>query len=145
METTNNNIKIVRLQSGEDVICNYYADEENGQVLLGDPMHLIFKRLPTGKTVMVMMPWLPMEIIKDNSALIYDSDILTIVDPKDELIHYYNQNVFHSLDAAEGNSLAEQLLEDEDEFYNEDDEEDAEMKVEELMEILQERKKNNLH
>ena len=145
METTNNNIKIVRLQSGEDVICNYYADEENGQVLLGDPMHLIFKRLPTGKTVMVMMPWLPMEIIKDNSALIYDSDILTIVDPKDELIHYYNQNVFYSLEAAEGNSLAEQLLEDEDEFYNEDDEEDAEMKVEELMEILQERKKNNLH
>ena len=144
METTNNNIKIVRLQSGEDVICNYYADEENGQVLLGDPMHLIFKRMPTGKTVMVMMPWLPMEIIKDNSALIYDSDILTIVDPKDELIHYYNQNVFYSLEAAEGNSIAEQLLED-DEEDDEFDEEDAEMKVEELMEILQERKKNNLH
>jgi hypothetical protein len=143
METTNNNIKIVRLQSGEDVICNYYADEENGQVLLGDPMHLIFKRMPTGKTVMVMMPWLPMEIIKDNSALIYDSDILTIVDPKDELIHYYNQNVFYSLEAAEGNSLAEQLLEDDDE--DDDEDEDADMKVEELMEILQERKKNNLH
>ena len=143
METTNNNIKIVRLQSGEDVICNYYADEKNGQVLLGDPMHLIFKRMPTGKTVMVMMPWLPMEIIKDNSALIYDSDILTIVDPKDELIHYYNQNVFYSLEAAEGNSLAEQLLEDDDE--EDDDDEDADMKVEELMEILQERKKNNLH
>ena len=143
METTNNNIKIVRLQSGEDVICNYYADEENGQVLLGDPMHLIFKRMPTGKTVMVMMPWLPMEIIKDNSALIYDSDILTIVDPKDELIHYYNQNVFYSLEAAEGNSLAEQLLEEDDE--EDDEDEDADMKVEELMEILQERKKNNLH
>ena len=143
METTNNNIKIVRLQSGEDVICNYYADEENGQVLLGDPMHLIFKRMPTGKTVMVMMPWLPMEIIKDNSALIYDSDILTIVDPKDELIHYYNQNVFYSLEAEEGNSLAEQLLEEDDE--EDDEDEDADMKVEELMEILQERKKNNLH
>jgi len=143
METTNNNIKIVRLQSGEDVICNYYADEENGQVLLGDPMHLIFKRMPTGKTVMVMMPWLPMEIIKDNSALIYDSDILTIVDPKDELIHYYNQNVFYSLEAAEGNSLAEQLLEDDDE--EDDEDEDADMKVEELMEILQEKKKNSLH
>ena len=131
------------MQSGEDVICNYYADEENGQVLLGDPMHLIFKRMPTGKTVMVMMPWLPMEIIKDNSALIYDSDILTIVDPKDELIHYYNQNVFYSLEAEEGNSLAEQLLEEDDE--EDDEDEDADMKVEELMEILQERKKNNLH
>lgn len=141
METTNNNIKIVRLQSGEDVICNYYADEENGQVLLGDPMHLIFKRMPTGKTVMVMMPWLPMEIIKDNSALIYDSDILTIVDPKDELIHYYNQNVFHSVENAEGNSIAEQLLENEDEDEDEvNDEEIAEIKS-----LMNERRKSKLH
>jgi hypothetical protein len=115
METTNTNIKIVRLQSGEDVICNYYADDENGVVLLADPMHLIFKRMPTGRTVMMMMPWLPIEIIKDNSAIVYDSDILTIIEPKDELIHYYNQNVFHSQELADDNSIAEQLLETEDE------------------------------
>ena len=141
METPNTNIKIVRLQSGEDVICNYYADEENGQVLLGDPMHLIFKRMPTGRTVMMMMPWLPMEIIKDNSALIYDSDILTIIDPKDELIHYYNQNVFHSVENAEGNSIAEQLLENEDEDEDEvNDEEIAEIKS-----LMNERRKSKLH
>lgn len=139
METPNTNIKIVRLQSGEDVICNYYADEENGQVLLGDPMHLIFKRMPTGRTVMMMMPWLPTEIIKDNSALIYDSDILTIIDPKDELVHYYNQNVFHSLENAQSNSIAEQLLEDEDEDEI-DDEEIAEIKS-----LMEERRKSKLH
>jgi len=138
METTNNNIKIVRLQSGEDVICNYYADDENGVVLLADPMHLIFKRMPTGRTVMMMMPWLPIEIIKDNSAIVYDSDILTIIEPKDELIHYYNQNVFHSQELADDNSIAEQLLETEDE-------DDLEEKAEELLEILKERKKSNLH
>jgi hypothetical protein len=138
METTNTNIKIVRLQSGEDVICNYYADDENGVVLLADPMHLIFKRMPTGRTVMMMMPWLPIEIIKDNSAIVYDSDILTIIEPKDELIHYYNQNVFHSQELADDNSIAEQLLETEDE-------DDLEEKAEELLEILKERKKSNLH
>ena len=138
METTNTNIKIVRLQSGEDVICNYYADDENGVVLLADPMHLIFKRMPTGRTVMMMMPWLPIEIIKDNSAIVYDSDILTIIGPKDELIHYYNQNVFHSQELADDNSIAEQLLETEDE-------DDLEEKAEELLEILKERKKSNLH
>jgi hypothetical protein len=139
METTNNNIKIVRLQSGEDIICNYYADEENGAVLLGDPMHLIFKRMPTGKTVMMMMPWLPIEIIKDNSAIIYDSDILTIIEPKDELVHYYNQNVFHSQELADDDTLAKHLIEEED------DDEDSELKAEEMLEILKERKKNNLH
>ena len=138
METTNTNIKIVRLQSGEDVICNYYADDENGVVLLADPMHLIFKRMPTGRTVMMMMPWLPIEIIKDNSAIVYDSDILTIIEPKDELINYYNQNVFHSQELADDNSIAEQLLETEDE-------DDLEEKAEELLEILKERKKSNLH
>ena len=138
METTNTNIKIVRLQSGEDVICNYYADDENGVVLLADPMHLIFKRMPTGRTVMMMMPWLPIEIIKDNSAIVYDSDILTIIEPKDELIHYYNKNVFHSQELADDNSIAEQLLETEDE-------DDLEEKAEELLEILKERKKSNLH
>lgn len=135
METTNNNIKIVRLQSGEDIICNYYADEENGAVLLGDPMHLIFKRMPTGKTIMMMMPWLPIEIIKDNSAIVYDSDILTIVEPKEELIHYYNQNVFHSQQLSE-TDLSEQLLEEDEE---------EELAPEEIEQILKERKKSNLH
>ena len=134
MET---NIKIVRLQSGEDVICDYYEDKENGTVLMGDPMHLVFKRMPTGKTIMMMMPWLPIELIKDNSALIYDSDILTIIDPREELIHYYTQNVFHSQELNDG-SVVEQLLEDEDE-------EDLEEKAEELLEILKERRKSNLH
>ena len=135
MET---NIKIVRLQSGEDVICDYCEDKENGTVLMGDPMHLVFKRMPTGRTVMMMMPWLPIELIKDNSALIYDSDILTIIDPREELIYYYNQNVSHSQELNDG-SVVEQLLEDED------DEEELEERAEELLEILKERKKSNLH
>jgi single-stranded DNA-specific DHH superfamily exonuclease len=54
------------------------------------------------------------------------------------LIHYYNQNVFHSQELADDNSIAEQLLETEDE-------DDLEEKAEELLEILKERKKSNLH
>lgn len=140
METTNNNIKIVRLQSGEDIICNYYADEENGAVLLADPMHLIFKRMPTGKTVMMMMPWLPIEIIKENSAIVYDSDILTIVEPKEELVHYYNQNVYHSQDLSDSDIAEQLLVGDEDE-----DEDEEKLTTEEIESILKERKKSNLH
>ena len=69
--TPNTNIKIVRLQSGEDIVADFIEDDENDVVMLNNPMHIIFKRMPTGQTVMMMMPWLPIELIKSNSALIY--------------------------------------------------------------------------
>ncbi len=43
-QTTNNTIKIVRLQSGEDIMADMIEDEENDTVLLDNPMHIIFKR-----------------------------------------------------------------------------------------------------
>ena len=55
--TTNTNIKIIRLQSGEDVMADCIEDTEQGTVLLENPMHIIFKRVSTGQTVMMMMPW----------------------------------------------------------------------------------------
>ena len=142
MESTNNNIKIVRLQSGEDVMAQYHADEENGTVMLDNPMHIIFKRVPSGQTVMMMMPWLPIELIKENNAVIYDSDILTIIDPKEDLIEYYGNIVLHANERME-NSTEFFSTEDEEEDYDEDETEEIEM--EEVMKILEEKKKAKLH
>ena len=112
-----NNIKIVRLQSGEDVMAHYYADEENGTVLLDNPMHIIFKRVPTGQTIMMMMPWLPIELIKENNAMIYDSDILTIIDPREDLIEYYGNIVLQAQERMDNpnNFIDDEGDEDEDE------------------------------
>ena len=145
MQTTNNNIKIVRLQSGEDVMANYYEDTENGTVMLDNPMHIIFKRIPTGQTVMMMMPWLPIELIKDNSALIYDSDILTIIEPKEDIINYYGKVVLQAKEKMEDPS---QFLDDEDDDFLEDEDDDIsfdDYASEEVMEILEEKKKSKLH
>jgi hypothetical protein len=142
MESTNNNIKIVRLQSGEDVMAQYHADEENGTVMLDNPMHIIFKRIPSGQTVMMMMPWLPIELIKENNAVIYDSDILTIIDPKEDLIEYYGNIVLHANERME-NSTEFFSTEDDEEDYDEDETEEIEM--EEVMKILEEKKKAKLH
>jgi len=142
MESTNNNIKIVRLQSGEDVMAQYHADEENGTVMLDNPMHIIFKRIPSGQTIMMMMPWLPIELIKENNAVIYDSDILTIIDPKEDLIEYYGNIVLHANERME-NSTEFFSTEDEEEDYDEDETEEIEM--EEVMKILEEKKKAKLH
>jgi len=94
-----NNIKIVRLQSGEDIIANYMEDEENDTVLLDKPMHVILKRLPNGRSVMMMMPWLPVEIIKDNEAILYSSDILSVFEPREDLIEHYD-NVLNQFEEA---------------------------------------------
>jgi hypothetical protein len=139
-QTTNNNIKIVRLQSGEDVMANYHADEENGTVLLDNPMHIIFKRISSGQTVMMMMPWLPIELIKENNAVIYDSDILTIIEPKDDLINYYGQIVMS----------AQEKMENETNIFGEEDEDDEgeiqeEFDAEDFFEMMKEKKKNKLH
>ena len=83
------NIKIIRLQSGEDIIANYSIDEESGVVDVIRPMVLFFKRLSNGKSVMMMGPWLPIELIQGNSAKLYTQDILTVISPKESLITYY--------------------------------------------------------
>lgn len=140
---TTPNIKIIRLQSGEDIIANYLTDEESDIVMLDKPMHVIFKRLPTGKSVMLMMPWLPLEIIKENTALINECDILTIIEPREELITYYSelskQSELLLEDAYTGESLMSELSEYE-EFYEEN-----EIEAEELESILEDRKKSKLH
>jgi len=141
-----NNIKIVRLQSGEDIIANYSDDKENDMVLLDKPMHVVFKRLPTGKTVMMMMPWLPVELIKENSAIIDAADILTIVEPRDELISYYINAAFQTEELLGDEQIGESLMmsdeEDEDEYY---DEEEQQLTLEEMQEIMKEQKNNKLH
>jgi hypothetical protein len=87
------NIKIVRLQSGEDVIADYTQVEGDSSVLLTNPMCLIFKRMPTGRAVMLMSPWLPLELVEKNEAWLFEADILTIIQPKSQIIDYYTNTV----------------------------------------------------
>jgi hypothetical protein len=87
------NIKIIRLQSGEDIIAAYREENGEGTVLLANPMTLLFKRLPTGKAIMLMSPWLPVELIESNATWVYTDDILSVMQPKANLIDYYNKSI----------------------------------------------------
>jgi len=86
----NLNVKIIRLVTGEDVLADFIEDSSDGTALLSNPMRLVFKRLPTGQNAMHMSPWLPIELIQENIAQIHCADILTVVNPKDELVDHYN-------------------------------------------------------
>ena len=143
LNTTESQIKIVRLQSGEDIIADCTAIEDSDTVLLNRPMHIVFKRVSTGKSVMMMMPWLPIELIKENSAIIYETDILTVIDPKDDLVEYYSNAVGdEDVKHATESSIRPQLFDE----YNDDDEPtDAQLDEEELLELLKERRISNVH
>jgi len=86
-------IRIVRLQSGDDLIADYEEKDGDGMVYLRNPMTLFFKRLPTGKAMMLMAPWLPVELVENNGTWVYAQDILTVMQPKPSLINYYNKSV----------------------------------------------------
>lgn len=82
-------VKIVRLQSGEDIICTLKENPNTGELILVDPMTIIFKKLPNGKTFMMIAPWLPVEIIEDNVVNIFSGDVLTLMKPRNSIISYY--------------------------------------------------------
>lgn len=137
----NQNIKIIRLQTGEDIVANI-IEEDQDSVTVDAPMKLIFRRLPNGQSVMMMLHWLPVELIKEDSAIIYLEDIITVMDPKNSMIEYYENLVNKALlDALESDDLLEKSLADQEE----DEMEDMNDFTEELTERLEEIKNRTLH
>lgn len=133
-------IKIVRLQTGEDIISTITEDSETNMVLLNNPMRMIVKRVETGQSVFMMMPWLPIEVIKEDSAIIYNSDIITTIEPKDSLVEYYQNMVNESIHTMLNSDSEEMTFEDEDEY-----EEDYEMTEEDIKEIEEYKRTKLLH
>ena len=131
------------MQTGEDIMASMIGEEQEETVLLEDPMRLIFRRMPTGQTVMMMMPWLPVELIKDNSALVYNSDIITIVDPKESMIEYYENLVIKTmLEMEKSEDMIAGLLKNQ---AGEEDDSEEEYSMEDLIQFVEEVKNRTLH
>ena len=142
------NIKIIRLQSGEDVIADYTQVDGDSSVLLTNPMCLIFKRMPTGRAVMLMSPWLPLELVEKNEAWLFEADILSIFQPKSQIIDYYTNTVKEvEEDMIASKSEGGDYLRDiSDEFGGEEMTDEEELQaMEELNELRQDVKKRLLH
>lgn len=140
MQTTT---KIIRLKSGEDIIADFFEDEQRNKLTLYRPMHVLFKRLLFGKIAMLMLPWLPVELLKKNYAEICTSDVIAILDPKDELIDYYK----NMADEAEDGMSGELNLNFQNDNEDEEDDEEEEEKItdDQIEEIINERKRGTIH
>jgi uncharacterized coiled-coil protein SlyX len=138
-------IKIIRLQNGEDIISDCITNEQEKLVQLNNPMALIVKRTIKG-TVMMLIPWLPLEVISDNIAIITFHNVLTFVDPKEDLIEYYNNMVEQAKMSIAKNDdvlkvLKEELLVHRDETLDQLLPEEKEMIIMNLENSTNERKK----
>ena len=136
------NVKIIRMQTGEDIMASMIEEQEqNETVVLNNPMRLVFRRLPTGQTVLMMMPWLPVELIKEDSATIYTTDIITIVEPKESMKEYYENLVDKTIEEMLN---SEELLEQR--LSNMEKEEQEEQKIaEEIINEIREMRNKQLH
>ena len=125
----NQNIKILRLNDGEDIITDYHVEQGN-IVVMNNPMTLFFKRLSVGKSMVLMQPWLPIELVDTNSAQILANQILTIIEPKSALIEYYKSAVEESIDIVTkySNQIDESLLNDA--YASSDDSDEIEVEEE---------------
>jgi hypothetical protein len=150
MQIPSNDIKILRLHSGEDIIAGYHVDQETNLILVDKPMYVIFKRLPTGRTIMMMLPWLPVELIKQNNAIIDYDDVLTVLEPREELVTYYTKASLNANSLLGDIDIGESLIAEHQEMsddYIEGEEEldDEELSEEESEELFEERKKHLIH
>jgi len=139
------NIKLVRMQNGDDVISD--VTQVGNMVTLTNPLRLIFRRLPTGQTMMLVAPWLPNELIEENHAIVSNTDVLTFFSPKNKLVEYYNKMVEINLQRKENfGKVLDDYLQSEIETADLEDEdiEEAEITAE-VMEAIEEFKRNKLH
>ena len=124
--------------------------EDDYLVQLNNPMTLIFKRTMKG-TVMMMLPWLPIEVISDNIATITQDDILTFADPKDDLIEYYGNMVEQAAEAVAKNDVVLNTLKEELQYMRDEALEELEpdpqegIKVNNILNELDAQRRKKLH
>jgi hypothetical protein len=137
-------IKLIRLNTGEDIIANCIMDEENGLVTIGNPMKVIVKRInEKGQSMLIMMPWLPLELVEEDLATINYNDIITVVAPKKSFVEYYFNTVEQYQELIEQKEQDRELEFGDDEI--EDVEETTDEVLEEMLELIKDKKKHSIH
>lgn len=129
-------IRIVRLNDGEDVIADMLEDKAKNKITLQNPMSLMFKRMSFGKSAFVLTPWLPVELLNDNCVQIGKENIVMTIEPKDSVKDYYLSLVeeVNELMIQGGEEVDRVLAQTEEEQEEELEEEDH--SVENLLEAI---------
>ena len=142
------NIKFIRLITGEDIVANCLMDDKIQCVDIENPMKVYISRFnESKKSILVMMPWLPLEVVDTEYVTLKVEDILTMANPKEVFIEYYRNTVdkYNELlkTTSHENMFSDELGEEyfEEEFTDEEIAEHDEESLEEALEELKTTKK----
>jgi len=105
------NIKLVRLQNGEDII-GFVTDKENGKYDISEPMTVDLD-YRTNQPGLVMKHLLPIQLVKRNEIVLENKDILFIVDPADSFAEYYANTVERLREILTARELVDQMSDEE--------------------------------
>jgi len=88
-------IKLFRLQSGEDIITHYeYINNQEdmpAHYKITNPLKIVYLTpgLMSNKFMVSLLPWIFTSLTKDKEFILMPRDILTMANPSDKLLAYY--------------------------------------------------------
>jgi hypothetical protein len=86
-------INLLRLKSGEDIIC-YMEHYGHDEIVVRDAMVVFIKMdMKNGKQIAMLDHWLPVSVIKRNETIIKMSEVIAIMDPTPEFTEYFENSV----------------------------------------------------
>ena len=95
-------IKLVRLQYGVDIICEYI--NVGNTVFIKKPM-TVYMDYDDEASNLIMRHWLPIELIVSDETIIDTKDVLCVCEPTEELIQFYTNIIEEELDENELDSI----------------------------------------
>lgn len=105
-----NNIKIVRLKNGEDIVGQINNVDDSYDVIEPMTVDVEYRGKEPG---LVMRHWLPVQLVKHNEINIKQSDVLCVLEPSDDFVEYYVHTVEKIHDLLKARNLVDELDDDE--------------------------------
>ena len=104
-------IKIVRLKNGEDIIGSLMTLPID-DIQITEPISVVItNRGP--ENGLVMVHWLPVQLIKKNEITIKACDVLTMFEPNDEFAEYYLNTVEKIKSLMKAKELTDEMTDEE--------------------------------
>ena len=104
------NIKIVRLKNGDDIVGQLINVNDSYDVIEPMTVDVEYRGKEPG---LVMRHWLPIQLVKHNEINIKQSDVLCVLEPSDDFAEYYVNTVEKIHDLLKARNLVDELDDDE--------------------------------
>ena len=104
------NIKIVRLKNGEDIVGQITNVDDAYDVIEPMTVDVEYRGKEPG---LVMRHWLPIQLVKYNEITIKQTDVLCVLEPSEDFAEYYMNTVEKVHDLLKARNLVDELDDDE--------------------------------